>query len=68
MTTARAITHFARLARENASKARESRRRLGDMDPMVNYYEGRAGAYLTAARILKGAWSAKDRNQLRRAA
>ena len=46
------VREFARLAIENARKSRASRKRRQWKD--AEWFAGRSGAYLTAARILRG--------------
>ena len=57
MTQPDFISEFARLARMNARKAREWLSTPGG-GYEAEFFTGRAGAYLTAARILKGKPSA----------
>lgn len=55
-----AISLFVGFARQNSKAARQARK---DGRPsMSSWLEGRADAYITAARILSGRAAARDRN------
>jgi hypothetical protein len=63
-----AIKYFIQFARDNAARARFHRRIGGKSDTSYNNLMGRAGGYITAARLLLGTTPAAVRNELARAA